>query len=246
MAFVLLTISVSANADDWITNYYEHPTPERFVAEVQAMSRSGYLANAKSSQPIAAFLGRVMGANPSQIEGWLNKLDGLNGEDKNTLLLAASLSQRIEARNYIRRQAGGDKYLETTDIRTVEPKDAFILDMLWGDFSATGEEMPIRRIVYALNYEKYSGALKRFETSKKTQQDREEAILESTFEAARWSLESNIQQHHRVAEIIEKIYWDGKVSHSEQLWLSVILAHGLPEKYELTQIRSGEWAFKRK
>lgn len=246
MALVLIAISFSANADDWITHYYEHPTPERFVAEVQAMSKSGYLANAKSAAPIAAFLGRVMAANPSQIEGWLNQLDGLKGDDRDTLLLAANLSQSKEALAYIRRQPDGDKYQEATDIRTVEPHDAFILDMLWGDFSATGEAIPIRRIVYALNYEKYSGALKRFESSKKTQQDREEAIRESIFEAARWSLESNIQQHHRVAEIVEKIYWEGQITHSEQLWLSVILAKGLPDKYELTQVKPGEWAFKRK
>ena len=46
-----------------------------------------------------------------------------------------------------------------------------VLDMLWGYFFATGDEAPIRRIVSALNYSKYAGAMDRYETSKKTADD---------------------------------------------------------------------------
>lgn len=245
-ALVLLVISISANADDWITHYYENPTPERFVAEVHALSQSGHLADGNRAPLIAAFLGRVMANNPSQIGGWLNQLGGLKDEDRVTLLWAANLSQSKEALDYIQRQPDGNKFQKKIDIRTIELNDAFILDMLWGDFFATGEAMPIRRIVYALNYDKYLGALERFKSSKQTTMDRDEAIREGIFDAACWSLESNVKQHHRVAEIIEGIFWEGKISHSEQLWLSQILAKGLPDKYELTQVKAGEWAFKRK
>lgn len=231
--------------DNWMMHYYEHPTPDRFVPEVISMSKAGYLAKAETSAPISAFLGQIMAANPSQIEGWLNQLNGFKGKDRDTLLLAASLSNTKEALAYIRQQSDGSKYQKAINIRLAEPDDASVLDMLWGDFFASGETAPIRRIVYALNYDKYSGARTRFEGSKNPQ-DREEAILESTFEAARWSLESNIQQHHRVAEIVEEIYFGGQTTHSEQMWLATILAKGLPEKYEFLQIKPGEWAFKRK
>lgn len=246
MTLGLFAISICANAEDWIPHYYEQPTPERFVGEVQAMSKAGVLADAKNAASIAAFLGRVMAANASQVEGWLNQLDGLKGPDKEALLLAANLSGTKEAMAYIQRQPDTEKYQKPTDIRSIEPNDGIVLDMLWGDFYASGDAKPIRRIVHALNYGKHAGALDKYKTSNKTEQDRNEAILESLFEAARWSLEANIRQHKRVAEIVEQIFWKEKITDEERTWLTVVLAKSLPEKYELTQVKPGEWAFRRK
>ncbi|HET7831678.1 MAG TPA: hypothetical protein VFK88_01810 [Gallionella sp.] len=247
LAIGLLIASGFAQADDWITHYYEHPTPERFVAEVQKLREAGSLAKPESAAPVAAFLARVMATNPARVEGWLTQLNGLKGADRDTLLYAANLSGTPEALAYLRKQADARRYLQKqVDLRTVEPVDGAILDMLWGDFFASGDPTPIRRIVYALNYEKYSGALSRYETSKKTEQDREEANREAAFEAARWSLESNIQQHRRVGEIIEQVYWNEQITPSERLWLSAILAKNFPEKYEFSQVQSGEWAFRKR
>lgn len=132
------------------------------------------------------------------------------------------------------------------DIRSIEPKHPAVLDMLWADFFATGAEIPVRRIVVALNYDKYSGALDRYAKSEKTEQDRNDAILDAVFKAAIWSLESNTRQHPRVGEILDHIYFTEKLTQPEQVWLSAILAKAMPDKYELTHPADGKLLFKHK
>ena len=244
---MLLSISVCAVADDWVSHYYEHPTPERFIKEVRALNDAGVLSSAKTAAPLAVFLGRVMAANPDQAGVWLTQLNEVKSPGRDTLLLAASLSGTKTAMAYLRKQTDSSKYLkDPVDPRKMEPDQPVVLDMLWADFFATGDSVPIRRIVYALNYDKYLGALERYKSSKKTQQDRDEALRESVFEAARWSLESNIQQHKRVAMIVEGIFLDGQITQPERVWLAAVLSKALPEKYELAKKQPGEWTLERR
>lgn len=246
-AAVLLEAVQTAHAEDWLSHYYEHPTPERFVTEVRAWSKAGSLSNLKTAALISVFLGRVIAANPTQVDAWLTQLDDLKGGDRQMLLSAASLSATKDAQAYLSRQPDAEKYRAIPmDIRTLEPKSPAVLDMLWADFFATGEAVPIKRIVLALNYDKYSGALDRYAKSEKTEKDRNDAILEAVFRAAKWSLESNAKQHRRVGEIIEQTYFAGGLTQPEQVWLSTILAKAMPEKYEFTGSGPGLWTFKRK
>lgn len=247
--FVLILVMAvrTAFAQDWLSHYYEHPTPERFVIEVQALSKAGNLSNPKSSALISVFLGRIMAANPTKVDGWLSQLGDLKGGDRQTLLAAASLSGTKDAQTYLDRQADAERYRgKPIDVRILEPESPTILDMLWADFFATGEAIPVRRIAVALNYDKYSGALDRYAKSKKTEKDRNDAILETVFKAAMWSLESNARQHQRVAGILEQLYFSGELTQPEKVWLSAILAKVMPEKYEFSRSDSGQWTFKRK
>ncbi|BBJ00486.1 hypothetical protein FGKAn22_21780 [Ferrigenium kumadai] len=247
LAAILLATAQTAYAEDWLSHYYEHPTPERFVTEVHALSKAGNLSNPKTAALISVFLGRVIAANPTQVDSWLTQLGDLKGGDRQTVLFAASLSGTKEAQAYLSRQSDAEKYLgKPIDIRALEPNNPTFLDMLWADFFATGEAVPIRRIVVALNYDKYSGALERYAKSEKTEKDRNDAILEAVFKAAMWSLESNARQHRRVGEILEQTYFSGGLTQPEQVWLSAILAKAMPEKYELTRTEVGQWTFKRK
>jgi len=248
-ALVLLATVQSVFAEDaknWLNHYYEHPTPERFVAEVRALSKLGSLSDPEIAAPISVFLGRVMAANPAQVDGWLSQLEDLKGGDRQTILFAANLSGTKEAQAYLARQTDAERYRgKPTETRTLEPKDPTVLDMLWADFFATGEAVPVRRIVAALNYAEYAGALDRFATSEKTEKDRNDALLEVVFKAAMWSLESNARQHRRVGEILEQFYFSGELTRSEKLWLSAILAKAMPDKYEFSRSQSGQWIFKR-
>jgi hypothetical protein len=247
--FVLMLLATvqSAFAQDWLSHYYQHPTPERFVTEVKALSKAGNLSNPKSAALLSVFLGKVMAANPTMVGDWLNQLADLKGGDRHTLLMAANLSGTKEAQAYIARQADAERYrIKPVDIKTLEPNDPTVLDMLWAEFFATGEAMPVRRVVAALNYDKYDGALNRYAKSEKTEKDRNDAMLEAVFKAAMWSLESNVRQHQRVAEILEQIHFSGGLTRSEQMWSSVILAKAKPDKFELTQEKAGQWTFKRK
>ncbi len=247
LAAVLLTAAQTAFAADWLSHYYEHPTPDRFVPEVKALSKAGNLSNPNSSALISVFLGKIMAANPTQVDGWLIQLGDLKEGDRQALLFAASLSGTKEAQAYLGRQPDAEKFRgKPIDIRAIEPKSPTLLDMLWADFYATGEAGPVRRVVTALNYDKYSGALDRYAKSEKTEKDRNDAILEAVFKAALWSLESNARQHSRVGEVLEQMHFAGGLTQPEQVWLSVILAKVMPDKYEVTRSEAGQITFKSK
>jgi len=246
LTLAVMLVSVTAAAEDWLSSYYKRPTPERFIPEVRALRDQGALSDSSHAVPIAVFLGRVMAANPELAGKWLTELEDFRGADRETLLLAASLSGAPDAVAYVRRQPDAKDYeQESVDIRALEPKDPVVLDMLWADFFATGDAAPVRRIIYALNYDKYDGALERYKSSKKTEQDRNDAIRDSVFQAARWSLESNVRKHSRVAEIAEQMLFNDELTQSERLWISVVLAKALPDKYELTRLKPGEWSLKK-
>ena len=131
LTILLLSAAQTAFAADWLSHYYEHPTPERFVSEVKAMSKAGTLSNPNTASSIAVFLGRIMAANPTQIDGWLAELGDLKGGDRQTVLTAASLSETKEAQAYLVLQPDADKYrAKPIDIRSIEPKHPAVLDML--------------------------------------------------------------------------------------------------------------------
>ena len=247
LSIVLLATTHTASAADWLSHYYENPAPERFVTEVIALSNAGMLSDPNSAAPASVFLGKVMAANPGQVDAWLSQLEDLKPADRQTLLSAATLSGTKEAQAYLGRQSDAGKYQNVAvDVRTLKPDNPKVLDMLWADFFATGDAAPIRRVIVALEYSKYAGAMDRYAASKKTEKDREEAILESVFRAAMYSLESNAVQHRRVAQTMEHIYFDEDLTQPEKLWLSAVLAKALQEKYEFTRSEGGLWTFQGK
>lgn len=239
-AFMLCAISHVVHSDDWITNYYEHPTPERLVSEVRGWSSAGLLSGDKRSA-IAVFLGRVMASNASQVGTWLDQLGDLKGKDRATLLLAAAMSNTQEAKSYLAVQPDGAKYMgRPVDVRTVDVKNPLVLDALWFDYFATGESEAVRRIVSALNYEKYAGAVNKDKKPDLTQPGtKESVVLGMTFLAARWSLASNAKQHRRVGEILERLFLSGKLTQPETVGVSAVLAQALPDKFEL-KVTDGE------
>ncbi|MGQ0711708.1 MAG: hypothetical protein ACT4NV_18390 [Rhodoferax sp.] len=224
----------TASAQDWITHYYRNPQPERFVAEVQDLSQGGRLSGPNTSALFSVFLGRVLAMHPEKTKEWMEQLADLQGKDRQALLRALQFSATPQASAYLKQQGDGAPFTQAPpDIRSIQPTEAVQLDMLWADFFVTGDAPPVRQIVSALNYERYSGALDRYTSSAKTEKDRQEALLETIFKAAQWSLGANTKQHARVAEILDQLFFAGELSPSETLWVAAILAKALPERYEL-------------
>jgi len=69
------------------------------------------------------------------------------------------------------------------------------LDFLWAEFMATGEELPVKKIISALDYKMPS------EGHKATEEDLTKIMV---FGSAQWSLKSNAEQHQRVYDILEE------------------------------------------
>ncbi|HZL98837.1 MAG TPA: hypothetical protein VFD43_01175 [Planctomycetota bacterium] len=69
------------------------------------------------------------------------------------------------------------------------------LDLLWGEFFATGRYAAVRKIVGALSLAPFEPDVGRYIRSAKSAGDMERGVKGMSFMAARWSLDSNMKQH---------------------------------------------------
>jgi len=260
-AFVLLNILVSGtpspangnqpsaaaskeetSSSDWLTFYYRKPQPERFVTEVRNMSKADAFSTPAAKAPTVAFVSRVMAANPDKIPAWMAALADLPDNDQDTLHEAIWLSDTKAGKAYLK-DKGLTKYLKSPppEILKMEIDTGAVLDMLWGYFFATGEEAPIRRIVSAFNNSKYVGAVQRYRTSEKTEDDKKQALYDVIFGAAEWSLGSNCQQHPKVREICDHLLQGKDLNETEAGCLKVLLAKLTAKKDAKGDAGSGQW-----
>lgn len=240
---ILFSFKAFANEPgSWLINYYKSPNPNDFVSEVKKLSKSGILGNPKHKQNIAVFLSQILAANPDKTSQWLKELHDLNKADMEPVFYAVWFSDTKESKEYLK-SIGATKALEAKPVNFLQAEvdNPNTLDALWSYFFATGKVEPIRKIISALNYAGYDGALEAYKTSKKTEEDKRKAILESVYKSARWSLESNIKQHPLVGDICGNILKQNKLSKNEQLWLGIVLSKAIPSKYKMTQVKAGEW-----
>ena len=117
------------------------------------------------------------------------------------------------------------------------------LDIQWATFSATGRFEPIKKIIDSLEFSKYSGAVDAYKNSDKTEKDREEALLDAIFQAARWSLMSNIEQHDLVKKYCIYSFINDKHPDDVRFWLGVILSKTVPERFKMEKGEKGEVRF---
>lgn len=245
LLLISLVFSFQAIAKDpgsWLMNYYKSPNPQDFVAEVNKLSKTGLLGNPKHKENIAVFLSRILASHPENTNEWLQSLKSLNKTDMEPVFYAVWLADTKESKEYLK-SIGATEVLNTKPINYLqtEIQSPNTLDALWSYFYASDSKEPVRRIVSALNYADYSGFLEAYKTSKQTGEDRRKAILDSIFQAARWSLESNARNEPKIGEICGNILKDPNITKNEQLWLGVILSKAIPDKYKMVQVKAGEW-----
>ena len=210
---------------DWMTSYYDSPSPERFVEEVRTPTNAGVFNDRKSQPYFIAFLSQVMAQNPERVERWLKEFEDLDEKQRTVVLSAAWYSDTEPAMAYFqKKQLKAWAEQDAPSILKMKVNSPATLDMLWGHFMATGERKPIRRIVSAFQLSNYSGALKRLKESKQTPQDKKEAWFDATFQAAQWSLTSNCTQHPKVLDHCKAIFQDKDTPKPESVWLGLILS----------------------
>jgi hypothetical protein len=97
------------------------------------------------------------------------------------------------------------------------------LDMLWNIFSSNGNYAPIIKLIQTLDYVKYKGALEKFKTSAKSEDDKKKAMGEALYNSVVWSMKSNIKQHPLVKEYCEWALKNEELSATQKRELRQIL-----------------------
>ena len=230
----LLGANLQEVSGNWLTGYYRNPQPTRFVDEVRTLINSGSFSKETAQPPLIVFLGRVIAANPTKIESWMAALNDLSPAGKDLLYAALWFSGTEEAKQYLATHGIKDYTGKNPpDVLKMEIDSPTVVEMLWGWYFATGDEAAIRRIISGFNLNRYDGAMDRFKSSKKTEQDKREAYQDLAFKAVQRSLIDNCTLHLEVQKICEKLYSGNTLNKTELLWMGVILSKVDPKKYRI-------------
>ena len=184
----------------WMTYYYVHPQPEFIVPAIILADKSGLLEG-DSVAPFQAFLSGVFEKNPERITEWFTQLGSIKDGSKTVILTAIYWTNSKEAKTLLTNIAGTlpekakvefhkqiDKPAESLDKLPIDSPD--VLDILWGAFSATGDEKYVKRLMSTLTWSDHES------------KDLNKMLIAS---AASWSLSSNVDQHPKVKEICQSV-----------------------------------------
>lgn len=183
----------------WITYYYVKPEPHRVAKALLAASSHGLLKDGQRTAPFFGFLAGVMSKNPGMVNTLAQQLTSLPEVDQPVLILGIWYSGYPDAKpllkqlsNSMPKHKGEIDYLlahgRPALLEIQFEQGAWVLDMLWGNFMATGDEAPVARIISALPWANV----------------RDDPSRTLVGGAARWSLISNAIQHKRVMDISRK------------------------------------------
>ena len=145
----------------WVNGYRTQPQPDKMPAMVKAVSALGIFRDMETAGVYVGFMAGVIEANPDRAEELIGKMFPLPPEDQVAIVraiahsnhpqwkeLLAKFSERMPARQVLI-----DRFItgkQPTLKRMPLDAGAAPLDMLWGQYFATGSYEPVLRMVSIL------------------------------------------------------------------------------------------------
>ena len=202
----------------FIIFYYKNPDVNKVPDALSTALGSAFIDDDKNCDEhckdlIAFFFARVAKDKPFLWESYKSTFEKASHKQRLFLLRVFRLSSRpdieqycklkLNDRNFTSEKADICKVLDANKSKDFSPlnmdiNDAAVLDFLWEEFFVTGSREPVERIISVLPWWRNG-------------KDIQQKVIAG---AARWSLESNCQQHDKVLEIckrtLEKSNWPQK------------------------------------
>lgn len=236
-ALVLLTMpfasalgAVEDTYDVWLKHFYQTQDVSQFDGFWKMVIRERILENKNALPPTIGFASQVLHKYPALLKDRLDQPSAFPATQSDPVLEILWLSDTKEARAILQ-QAGHQEYLERSPppIGGWEIKSGGDLDLCWGWYFATGDMAALDPIVSALDLGQYAGALKRYPTSPKKEEDRQAAIKDAIFGAAMWSLTANGRDNPDIARRIRILFFAPHTPQARRLWLGVIFTKVSPD-----------------
>jgi hypothetical protein len=149
----------------WINGYRSNPQPDRVPAMVQAASHLGLFNDMEKAGVYVGFMAGVIETNPKRAEALITRMFPMPPEDQVAIVraiaysghpdwkgLLAKFSERMPARRVLI-----DRFIrgkQPTLREMALDGGAGPLDMLWGQYFATGSYEPVLRMVSILHWAK--------------------------------------------------------------------------------------------
>jgi hypothetical protein len=241
------------NSDDeysnWMNKYYMNPSPEKAVDAYIYYSNSKLNEKESGFMPTLTFFLTVFNNNQHLIPIIKDEYSKQNLKTKIYIIWLLKYLD-YDSEKFLSSLTGDEKKVfeeiknNRIPLNTDVVNSGTHLDIQWATFSATGKFEPIKKIIDSLELSKYSGAVDAYKNSNKTEKDRQEAMFDATFQAARWSLTSNIEKHDLVKNYCIYYFINDQQSDDVKLWLGVILSKAVPERFKMEKDEKGKVRFR--
>jgi hypothetical protein len=149
----------------WINGYRSNPQPEKVPAMVKAVSGLGLFRDLETAGVYVGFMAGVIEANPDRAEHLIAKMFPLPPEDQVAVVRAIAYSDHPQWKELLAKFAERMPARQVLIDRFVQGKlptlrqmrldtGAAPLDMLWGQYFATGSYEPVLRMISILEWSK--------------------------------------------------------------------------------------------
>lgn len=214
---------------DLFSSYATAPDPAKALSAFLQTEPSFF---DEENEPIWSaiwFFKTIFEKNEYLIPHMLNEYASASRKQKRNIIFVLSLLDQLDR---LPRMSGELKTFQRLMKagRTPNPYDEITtgnqLDMLWAEFFATGTVKPIRQIISALNLVAYRGTLEQIklgELDPEKQAVYQDALLESVFQSALWSLRSNGKAHPLVFHYCVGILQSEELAKPVRSCLSMLL-----------------------
>lgn len=180
----------------WMTYYYENPEPAKVMDALIFADSSKLFDDSRRMSPMVGFVAGAVSKNPELAEILSSSLPRLSEKAQQVVVLGVWYSDYPGASQVLSRiqlaypslKSGIDALLASKRLSVFDvplERGPWVLDMLWGNFMATGDSAPVVRLISALPWSTAKGDVGKLLVGG----------------AAKWSLRSNAAQHARVLAV---------------------------------------------
>ncbi len=210
------------------THYFNHPKPAEALAYYIYYLKSLKSKNENSFAPIFSFFKEIVKNNNFLLPQIIECYKQQDLKTKRYLLYLLYNSDIKSNEFYDSLEGEEQQALEKIKVSEFEDPYGKIsnpsqLDMLWGEFLASGSYKPILKLIQTLDYAKFDGEIEKYKKSQKTKEDTEKAMNNVIFKSLEWSLGSNCKQHMLVNEYCQWALFNEVLSDVQKEALKKIL-----------------------
>ena len=227
-----LSLDGPADLSKWVSGYFEDPKPRLALSELLAFSHTHNPFSKNALPPLYGFFAQVMADNPWLMPQFKEKLATTTSHTERRMLakvLAYATRSRDDFGDDLPEGARKELAIargEPMPVPSPEPKFGAQLDVLWGQFFASGRFEPINELATVVkDYLPFRGSLaayKALETKPPTVPP--EVMKDVLLSSALWSLGSNARQHKLVHDYVVYIAEDKDTTPELKVALTAALA----------------------
>ncbi len=211
---------------DWMQNYFTTPKPEyalsnylKFISSKNNTKNEGMLYSFfielfKKNDFLLIHLINQFNDHPKELQDEILKMYAYTNFKDSDFLKSLSRKQRKKVKTLQKRK---NPYIINAVTRPEH------LDMLWAKFFASGSFEPIQKIVSTFSNSSFLGSLEKLGTVKNESEINEDSWKELIFNAATWSVNSNLNTHTLVKDYCTFIYFDKKTPTGTKNILAIFL-----------------------